>query len=84
VSWAAEYQNLVIRIGSKYAGYAGLAKTANRLARHYLNIARYLTPAIHVPSNREVHLVMLQGVTIEGLHADDLQAEPMHYTVAQR
>jgi len=69
---------------AQYAGYAGLAKTANRLARHYLNIARYLTPAIHVPSNREVHLVMLQGVTIEGLYADDLQAEPVHYVVAQR
>jgi len=66
-----------------YAGYAGLAKTANRLARHYLNIARYLTPAIHVPSNVEVHLVMLQGVTIEGLQADDLQAEPVHYAAAR-
>ena len=68
----------------KYAGYAGLAKTANRLARHYLTIARYLTPAIHVPSNVEVHLVMLQGVTIEGLHADALQAEPVHYAAARQ
>ncbi len=69
---------------AKYAGYAGLAKTANRLARHYLTIARYLTPAIHVPSNVDVHLVMLQGVTIEGLHADDLQAEPVHYAAARQ
>ncbi len=68
----------------KYAGYAGLAKTANRLARHYLTIARYLTPAIHVPSNVDVHLVMLQGVTIEGLHADALQAEPVHYAAARQ
>jgi len=69
---------------AKYAGYAGLAKTANRLARHYLTIARYLTPAIHVPSNVDVHLVMLQGVTIEGLHADALQAEPVHYAAARQ
>lgn len=69
---------------AKYAGYAGLAKTANRLARHYLNIARYLTPAIHVPSNRDVHLVMLQGVTIEGLHADDLHTTSVHYAAARQ
>jgi conjugal transfer pilus assembly protein TraB len=69
---------------AKYAGYAGLAKTANRLARHYLNIARYLTPAIHVPSNIDVHLVMLQGVTIEGLHADDLHATAVHYAAARQ
>lgn len=69
---------------AKYAGYAGLAKTANRLARHYLNIARYLTPAIHVPSNIDVHLVMLQGVTIEGLHADDLHATSVHYAAARQ
>ncbi len=69
---------------AKYAGYAGLAKTANRLARHYLTIARYLTPAIHVPSNIDVHLVMLQGVTIEGLHADDLHATSVHYAAARQ
>ena len=69
---------------SKYAAYSGLAKTANQLARYYLELARHITPAIHVPSEEQVHIVMTKGVTIEGLTPQDVQAEPVRYSPARR
>jgi conjugal transfer pilus assembly protein TraB len=64
---------------ARFAALAGLSETANQLSRYYLDLARQITPAIQVPSGVDVHLVMHRGVTIEGLHADDLQGQPLRY-----
>jgi len=69
---------------TRYAAYAGLSETANQLARYYLHLANQITPAIQIPSGVEVHLVMNEGVTIDGLYADDLAREPVRYAVADR
>lgn len=69
---------------TRYAAYAGLSETANQLARYYLRLANQITPAIQIPSGVDVHVIMDKGVTIDGLPADDLAAEPVRYAVAGR
>jgi len=69
---------------TRYAAYAGLAETANQLARYYLQIADQLTPAIQIPAGVDVHLVMDRGVMIDGLRTEDLDPEPVRYAVTGR
>jgi hypothetical protein len=69
---------------TRYAAYAGLAETANHLARYYVRLANQITPAIQIPAGVDVHVIMDKGVTIDGLPADDLAAEPVRYAVAGR
>ena len=64
---------------TRYAAYAGLSETANQLARYYVHLANQITPAIQVPAGLEVHLVMNEGVTIDGLYADALTSAPVRY-----
>ena len=68
---------------TRYAAYAGLSETANQLARYYLHLANQITPAIQIPAGVEVHLVMNEGVTIDGLYADDIASEPVRYVTAR-
>jgi hypothetical protein len=69
---------------TRYAAYAGLSETAHQLSRYYLQLANQITPAIQIPANLDVHVVMNEGVTIDGLHVDDLSPEPVRYAVAAR
>lgn len=68
---------------TRYAAYAGLSETANQLARYYLHLANQITPAIQIPAGVAVHLVMNEGVTIDGLYADDSASEPVRYATAR-
>lgn len=69
---------------TRYAAYAGLSETANQLARYYLHLANQITPAIQIPAGVEVHLVMNEGVMIDGLYADDIASEPVRYAGTAR
>ncbi len=69
---------------TRYTAYAGLSETAHQLSRYYLRLANQITPAIQIPANLDVHLVMNEGVTIDGLYVDDLTPEPVRYAVATR
>jgi len=69
---------------TRYAAYAGLSETAHQLSRYYLQLANQITPAIQIPANLDVHVVMNEGVTIDGLSVDDLAPEPVRYAVAAR
>jgi conjugal transfer pilus assembly protein TraB len=68
---------------TRYAAYAGLSETANQLARYYLQLANQITPAIQIPAGVAVHLVMNEGVTIDGLYADESTSEPVRYATAR-
>jgi hypothetical protein len=69
---------------TRYAAYAGLAETANQLSRYYLRLANQITPAIEIPADENVHVVMNEGVTIDGYYADTLTTAPVRYVGAAR
>jgi type F conjugative transfer system protein TrbI len=69
---------------TRYAAYAGLADTANQLSRYYLHLANQITPAIAIPADEDVHLVMNEGVTIDGYDVDTVTSAPVRYVGAAR
>ena len=69
---------------TRYAAYAGLADTANQLSRYYLHLANQITPAIAIPADEDVHLVMNEGVTIDGYDVDTITSAPVRYVGAAR
>jgi len=69
---------------TRYAAYARLADTANQLSRYYLHLANQITPAIEIPADEHVHLVMNEGVTIDGYDVDLRTSTPVRYAGAAR
>ena len=69
---------------TRYAAYAGLADTANQLSRYYVHLANQITPALAIPADEDVHLVMNEGVTIDGYDVDLLTSPPVRYAGAAR
>jgi conjugal transfer pilus assembly protein TraB len=53
----------------KFAAFSALAQGSARIADFYLDQAAQLLPVVWVEAGKRVHLVMQQGITIEGLPA---------------
>jgi hypothetical protein len=53
----------------KFAAFSALATASARIADFYLDQAAQLLPVVWVEVGKRVHLVMQQGITIEGLPA---------------
>jgi conjugal transfer pilus assembly protein TraB len=53
----------------KFAAFSALATASARMADFYLDQAAQLLPVVWVEAGKRVHLVVQQGITIEGLPA---------------
>jgi hypothetical protein len=53
----------------KFAAFSALATASTRMADFYLGQAEQLLPVVWVEAGKLAHLVLQQGLTIEGLPA---------------
>jgi hypothetical protein len=53
----------------RYAAFSALATATARLADFYRGLAEKLLPVVWVEAGQDVHLVLQQGLTLDGLPA---------------
>jgi hypothetical protein len=61
----------------RYAAFAALANGTARLADYYRAQAEKLLPVVWVETGQDVHLVLQQGLTLEGLAATAAVSSPV-------